>query len=78
LPKGSFDGLSQSSTINANDQIPGAADYGSIVVAYRNGGPVRLSDVASVGRGAENTKLGALDDTTPAIILSIRRQPGRM
>ncbi|MGO8847352.1 MAG: efflux RND transporter permease subunit, partial [Methylocella sp.] len=76
LPKGSFDGLSQSSTINANDQIPGAADYGSIVVAYRNGGPVRLLDVASVGRGAENTKLGALDDTTPAIILSIRRQPG--
>ena len=76
LPKGSFDGPSQSSTINANDQIPGAADYGSIVVAYRNGGPVRLSDVASVGRGAENTKLGALDDTTPAIILSIRRQPG--
>ena len=76
LPKGSFDGPSQSSTINANDQIPGATDYGSIVVAYRNGGPVRLSDVASVGRGAENTKLGALDDTTPAIILSIRRQPG--
>src|SRR5208283_1358239 len=46
LPKGSFDGPAQASTINANDQIPGAADYGSIVVAYRNGGPVRLSDVA--------------------------------
>jgi multidrug efflux pump len=76
LPKGSFDGPAQASTINANDQIPAAPAYGSLVIAYRNGAPVRLSDVATVGRGAENTKLGALDDTTPAIILSIRRQPG--
>jgi multidrug efflux pump len=76
LPKGSFDGPARASTINVNDQLPGAAAYGSLVIAYRNGAPVRLSDVASVGRGAENTKLGALDDTTPAIILSIRRQPG--
>ncbi|MGH6796104.1 MAG: efflux RND transporter permease subunit, partial [Methylocella sp.] len=75
-PKGSFDGPAQASTINANDQITNAAGYGSLVIAYRNGGPVRLSDVASVGSGPENTKLGALDNTTPAIILSIRRQPG--
>src|ERR1700736_5135041 len=75
-PKGSFDGPAQASTIGANDQIYSAADYGALVIAYRNGGPVRLSDVASVGPGPENTKLGALDNTTPAIILSTRRQPG--
>ena len=66
----------QASTINANDQIRDAAGYGPLVVAYRNGSPVRLSDIASVGTGPENSKLGALDNTTPAIILSIRRQPG--
>ncbi len=76
MPKGSFDGPAQASTINANDQITSAAAYGTLVIAYRNGGPVRLSDVASVGPGPENTKLGALNNTTPAIILSIRRQPG--
>ncbi|HXW69892.1 MAG TPA: MdtB/MuxB family multidrug efflux RND transporter permease subunit [Methylocella sp.] len=76
LPKGSFDGPARASTINADDQINSAAGYGSIVVAYRNGGPVFLSDVATVADGAENTKLGALDNETPAIILSIRRQPG--
>ena len=76
LPKGSFDGPAQASTINANDQIRDAAAYGPLVVAYRNGSPVRLSDIASVGTGPENSKLGALDNTTPAIILSIRRQPG--
>jgi multidrug efflux pump len=76
LPKGSFDGPAQASTINANDQIRDAAGYGPLVVAYRNGSPVRLSDVASVESGPENSKLGALDNTTPAIILSIRRQPG--
>src|ERR1700730_18529836 len=75
-PKGSFDGPAQASTINANDQITSAAGYGNLVIAYRNGGPVRLSDVASAGSGPENTKLAALDNTTPAIILSIRRQPG--
>ena len=47
-----------------------------MIIAYRNGGPVRLSDVASIVSGPENTKLGAWTDTTPAIILSVQRQPG--
>ena len=76
LPKGSFDGPAQASTINNNDQITSAADYANLVIAYRNGAPVRLSDVASASDGAENVKLAALANTTPAIILSIRRQPG--
>ncbi len=75
-PKGSFDGPTQSSTINANDQISKASDYNKLVIAYRNGSPVRLSDVASAVSGPENAKLGALADLTPAIILNIRRQPG--
>jgi multidrug efflux pump len=75
-PKGSFDGPAQASTINANDQIDTAAGFPSIVIAYRNGRPVRLSDVASADSGPENSKLSALSNTTPAIILSIRRQPG--
>src|SRR5271166_4934714 len=58
-PKGNFDGPAQSSTINANDQITDASQYLDLVVAYRNGAPVKLSDVASVVNGAENTKLGA-------------------
>jgi multidrug efflux pump len=75
-PKGSFDGPTQSSTINANDQINSAANYAPLIIAYRNGSPVRLSDVASVRSGPENAKLAALANTTPAIILSIHRQPG--
>ncbi len=75
-PKGSFDGPAQASTINANDQITSAAGFRSLVIAYRNGRPVRLSDVASAEFGPENSKLAALANTTPAIILSIKRQPG--
>ncbi len=75
-PKGNFDGPAQASTINANDQIDSAAGFRSLVIAYRNGRPVRLSDVGSAGSGPENSKLAALANTTPAIILSIRRQPG--
>jgi multidrug efflux pump len=75
-PKGSFDGPVQASTINANDQITSAANFGSLVIAYRNGSPVRLSDVATADSGPENTRLAALANTTPAIILSVRRQPG--
>ena len=61
-PKGNFDGPRQASTINANDQITSAADYGKLVIAYRNGAPVRLTDVATVVQGAENTKLGRLGE----------------
>jgi multidrug efflux pump len=75
-PKGNFDGPTRSSTINANDQITQAQDYDDVVVAYRNGAPIRLSDVATVVSGPENGKLAAWADTTPAIIVSIQRQPG--
>ena len=75
-PKGNFDGPAQASTINANDQITDPKDYLSLVIAYRNGAPVKLKDVASVVSGAENTKLGAWANTTPAVILNVQRQPG--
>jgi multidrug efflux pump len=75
-PKGNFDGPDRASTINANDQLSSADQYGNVVVAYRNGGPVRLSDIAFVVDGPENTKLGAWANTTPAIVLDIQRQPG--
>jgi multidrug efflux pump len=75
-PKGNFDGPAQASTINANDQLVSASQYADVIIAYRNGNPVRLSDVASIVSGPENTKLGAWANTTPAIILSVQRQPG--
>ena len=75
-PKGGFDGPTQATTINANDQIQGAGDYADLVIAYRNGAPVRLRDVATVVQGAENTKLGAWANTTPAVVLNVQRQPG--
>ncbi|MBP0589976.1 MdtB/MuxB family multidrug efflux RND transporter permease subunit [Paraburkholderia sp. LEh10] len=75
-PKGSFDGPSRSYTINANDQLTDADAYKSAVVAYRNGRPVMLTDVATIVSGAENTKLGAWVNDTPAIILNVQRQPG--
>jgi multidrug efflux pump len=75
-PKGNFDGPAQSSTINANDQLTSADQYGAIVIAYRNGAPVRLADVADIVSGPENTFLGAWANTTPAVILNIQRQPG--
>src|ERR1700746_2365708 len=75
-PKGNFDGPSQAYTINANDQIRKAADYNDLVVAYRNGAPVTLSDVARAVEGPENTRLAAWMNTDQAIILNIQRQPG--
>ncbi len=75
-PKGSFDGATRSYTINANDQIQSPQDYAHIVVAYRNGAPVFLSDVADVVQSAENTKLGSWMNATPAILLNVQRQPG--
>ena len=63
-------------TINANDQVTSADQYGNLVVAYRNGAPVRLSDVATVVAGPENTKLAAWANATPAIIVNVQRQPG--
>ena len=74
--KGSFDGNAQAFTINANDQLLTADDYRNITVTYKNGAPVLLKDLANVVDGAENTKQAAWVNDTPAIILSIQRQPG--
>src|SRR5262247_2262058 len=74
-PKGNFDGPSRAYTINANDQLQSADSYRNLVIAYRNGSPVRLTDVAKVVDGAQNDKLGAWMNTVPAVILNIQRQP---
>jgi multidrug efflux pump len=74
--KGSFDGPNRSYQINANDQLETVDDYKNLIVAYQNGAPVRLSNVAQVVEGAENSALGALANETPAIILNVQRQPG--
>ncbi len=74
--KGNFDGPSRAYTINANDQLKSAKDYEKLIVAFKNGSPVRLSDVATVEFAPENTKLAAWYNETPAVILNIQRQPG--
>ncbi|HLK26151.1 MAG TPA: multidrug efflux RND transporter permease subunit [Caulobacteraceae bacterium] len=74
--KGSFDGPTRSFAINANDQLQTADDYMDLIVAYKNGDPIRLRDVATAVQGPENTQLGAWWNTTPAIILNVQRQPG--
>src|SRR5207302_222277 len=70
-PKGNFDGPTRSYTINANDQLKKASDYNELVIAYRNGAPVKLSDVAKATEGAENTRLAGWMNTTEAIIPSL-------
>jgi multidrug efflux pump len=74
--KGNFDGPRQDYQIDSNDQITEASQYKDVVVAYRNGAPVLVKDVADVVNGVENTKQAAWMDQTPAIILNIQRQPG--
>ncbi len=74
--KGNFDGVRQAYTISANDQILSRSGYESVVIAYKNGAPVRLEDVATVIQGAENTREAAWMNTTPAVIMNIQRQPG--
>jgi multidrug efflux pump len=74
--KGTFDGPSRSITINANDQLSTAADYMNQIVAYKNGAPVRLRDVATAVEGPENSRLGAWVNDQPGIVLNIQRQPG--
>jgi multidrug efflux pump len=79
--KGTFDGGSQSYTINANDQLQTADEYKRIIVTYKNGAPVYLSDVASITNGAENNKLGSWaglpggSGTIPSILINVQRQP---
>ena len=74
--KGNFDGPRQDYQIDANDQLVSSADYRDVVVAYRNGAPVFLKNVARVVDGAENTNQAAWMNDTPAVILNIQRQPG--
>ncbi|HZS53121.1 MAG TPA: multidrug efflux RND transporter permease subunit [Bryobacteraceae bacterium] len=74
--KGSFDGPSQGYQINANDQLLTAQDYSQVVVAYRNGAPVMLREVANVIDGIENINQAAWMNKTPAVIVNIQRQPG--
>jgi multidrug efflux pump len=74
--KGSFDGPSQSYQIGANDQITTSADYRKLVLAYRNGAPVMLTDVAKVVDGIENKDQSAWMNKVPAVIVNIQRQPG--
>ena len=74
--KGNFDGLRQAYTIGANDQILTASGYKSVIVAYKNGAPVRLEDIGTVIDGPEDIHQAAWMNTVPAIILNIQRQPG--
>jgi len=74
--KGAFDGARQSYSIWANDQLLSSDQYRPLVIAYRNGAPVRLSDVANVIDDAENVKQAAWMNQTPAVIMNIQRQPG--
>jgi multidrug efflux pump len=79
--KGSFDGPLRASTLDANDQLRGAADYANLVIAYKNGNPVRLKDVAQLIDDAENLRLAAWAGqsgkaSTAAVILNVQRQPG--
>jgi multidrug efflux pump len=75
-PKGSLDGAQQSYTIAANDQVTGIQTYRNLIIAYRSGAPVMLSDVADVIDGLENSKVGGWYQDSPAVIIDIQRQPG--
>ena len=74
--KGNFDGPRQDYQIDANDQLVTSDDYGKVVVAYRNGAPVMLTDVARIVNGVENNSQAAWMNQTPAVILNVQRQPG--
>jgi multidrug efflux pump len=74
--KGSFDGPARASTIDANDQLRSADEYRQMIVAYRGGAPIRLSDVAQAVDGAENVRLAAWANEAPGIVVNIQRQPG--
>jgi len=74
--KGSFDGPTRASTIDANDQLKSADEYRNLIIGYKNGAPIRVSDVADVVDGAENIRLGAWANDSAAVIVNIQRQPG--
>jgi multidrug efflux pump len=75
-PKGNFDGPHQSYQVGANDQLLTSKEYQSVVVAFRNGAPVMLSDVATATDGVENVNQAAWMNNVPAVIVNIQRQPG--
>ena len=75
-PKGSFDGQRQAYAISANDQIFSAAEYRNVIIAYKNGSPVRLGDIGEVIDNVENVRLAGWVDGKPSVILDIQRQPG--
>ncbi|MFJ7566558.1 MdtB/MuxB family multidrug efflux RND transporter permease subunit [Herminiimonas sp. NPDC097707] len=74
--KGSFDGAQRASTIDANDQLKSAAEYQNLIIAWKNGNPLRLQDVALIIDDAENVRLAAWFDRMPGVILNVQRQPG--
>jgi multidrug efflux pump len=75
-PKGSFDGALRASSIDANDQLKSASEYADLVIAYRNGSPIRLKDIATTVDDAENVNLAAWANNQSAVILNVQRQPG--
>jgi len=74
--KGNFDGAHQAYQIGANDQLLSSGDYAPLIVAYKNGAPVKLTDIATILDDAENTRQAAWMNQTPSVILNIQRQPG--
>ncbi|MGH8757116.1 MAG: efflux RND transporter permease subunit, partial [Burkholderiales bacterium] len=74
--KGSFDGTARASTIDANDQLKSADEYKQLIIAYKNGAPIRLADVADAVDAAENVRLAAWANDKAALIVNIQRQPG--
>lgn len=76
IAKGSFDGQKQSYTINANDQLLTRDAYASLIIAYKNGMPIRVADIGQVVASAENVRQAAWMNKTPAVIMNIQRQPG--
>ncbi|MEI7250405.1 MdtB/MuxB family multidrug efflux RND transporter permease subunit [Pectobacterium versatile] len=74
--KGSLDGPTRSVTLSANDQMKSVDDYRKLIVAWKNGAPVRLQDVATIEQAAENIHLGAWANRQQAIIINVQRQPG--
>lgn len=74
--KGSLDGPSRAVTLSANDQMQSAEEYRRLIVAYQNGAPIRLGDVATIEQGAENSWLGAWANSQRAIVMNVQRQPG--
>ena len=76
MPKGSFDGPTRAIMLDANDQMRSVAEYEALILAYKDGAPLRLGDVATIEDGAENRQLAAWSGTTPAVLINIQRQPG--